>query len=304
MLAAILFGCSNQSNKEIVSSSSSIVKNISSESVASTISSITSSKSVVSSKSSSKPSYSSFTITPYERKDTSQINEDITKGYDTTPKSFPGMGKAPYLAKDLDRCAYLQEYNSLYTFLTDQKQIFLTFDLGYENGYTNSILDTLKQKNVKAIFFITQQPLISNPEIIKRIADEGHLLGNHTKLHKNFSEISVDTMKSEVLDLEQIVFEKIGVKMKYFRFPSGNYNEKSLFIIKQLGLVSVFWDFSYLDWDRENQPDEKEALSKVVASFHSGEIMLLHAISKTNAAILPTVIDKARQQGYEFSLLP
>ena len=185
--------------------------------------------------------------------------------------------------------------------LNDEKKICLTFDEGYENGYTPQILDTLKEKGVKAIFFVTYDFASQNPELVKRMIDEGHIVGNHSYRHYTMDEVSDDVAKEEVSYLHKYVKDKFGYTMSYFRFPKGEFSERSLQIVKDLGYKSVFWSFAYADWDPDNQSEENQAFTHICESTHPGAIFLLHAVSKTNADILGKVIDDVKKQGYTFS---
>lgn len=185
--------------------------------------------------------------------------------------------------------------------LNDEKKICLTFDEGYENGYTPQILDTLKEKGVKAIFFVTYDFASQNPDLVKRMIDEGHIVGNHSYRHYTMDEVSDDVAKEEVSYLHKYVKDKFGYTMSYFRFPKGEFSERSLQIVKDLGYKSVFWSFAYADWDPNNQTEENQAFTHICESTHPGAIFLLHAVSKTNADILGKVIDDVKKQGYTFS---
>ncbi len=185
-------------------------------------------------------------------------------------------------------------------FASDKKEILLTFDEGYENGFTPSILDTLKEKNVKAVFFVTYDFAKDNNDLIRRMIDEGHIVGNHSYHHYSMDELDNETAEEEVMFLHRYIKDNFNYTMSYFRFPKGEFSEQNLALLKRLGYTSVFWSFAYADWDVNAQPDESAAFTKICESTHPGEIMLLHAVSKTNADILPKVIDDIRQQGYEF----
>lgn len=185
--------------------------------------------------------------------------------------------------------------------LEDEKTVCLTFDEGYENGFTPKILDTLKEKNVKAIFFVTYDFAKDNPEIIKRMIDEGHTVGNHTYRHYTMDEVELSVAEEEISYLHNYMKEKHNYEMKYFRFPKGEFSEQTLYLAKTMGYKSVFWSFAYADWDIENQPSEKTALDSIMSSLHNGEIILLHAVSSANANVLPSVIDEIHKQGYNFT---
>lgn len=185
----------------------------------------------------------------------------------------------------------------------DKKSIYLTFDYGYEAGYTPEILDVLKNNQVKACFFITAHYLNTQADLVKQMIDEGHVLGNHTVNHKSMPELNEEQITKEVMELHQVINEKFGYEMKYLRPPKGEFNEKSLQQIKKLGYKTVMWSFAYKDWEEKSQPNEEKSIKNILDNLHNGEIMLLHGTSKTNKNILDSVIKKAREQGYEFKSL-
>lgn len=185
--------------------------------------------------------------------------------------------------------------------LDDKKEICLTFDEGYENGFTPSILDTLKEKKVSAIFFVTYDFAKSNPDLVKRMIDEGHTVGNHTYRHLTMDEIGIDKATEEIVFLDSFIKENFDYKMTLFRFPKGEFSEQTLALTQKLGYTSVFWSFAYADWDTSNPVDKDEAFKTITEYTHNGEIMLLHAVSETNAEILGDVIDSVREQGYSFT---
>ncbi len=185
--------------------------------------------------------------------------------------------------------------------LADDKNICLTFDEGYENGYTAQILDTLKEKNVKAIFFCTYDYVKDNPELVNRMINEGHIVGNHSYRHYNFTQIDVETARDEITILHDYVAEQFGYEMKYFRFPEGAFSAQALALTKDLGYSTLFWSFAYADWDRENPPSNETAFEKITSSVHNGAILLLHAVCKSNAEVLGDVIDNIIEQGYTFT---
>lgn len=183
-------------------------------------------------------------------------------------------------------------------FLTDEGKICLTFDEGYENGYTAKILDTLKEKGVKAVFFVTYDYCRTSPELVQRMIDEGHVIGNHTYTHPSLPDCSDREVAEEVNLLHEYVLENFGYEMTLFRFPMGEFSERTLSAVENLGYTSVFWSFAYSDWDISAQPDPTAAYTKITDSTHSG-IYLLHAVSSTNAQILGSIIDFWRAEGYE-----
>lgn len=181
--------------------------------------------------------------------------------------------------------------------------IYLTFDVGYEGGYTNQILDTLKGNDVKAAFFVTGQFVKTNPEIVKRMIDEGHIVGNHTINHKSMPDCSEDVLKDEIMGLHQKIYEQFDYEMKYMRPPKGEYSEKTLAYVQKLGYIPVMWSFAYDDWEDSKQGREEYGKQKIFDNLHNGEIMLLHATSKDNANILDNVLKEIKKQGYEFKTL-
>lgn len=184
-----------------------------------------------------------------------------------------------------------------------RKIIYLTFDEGYEAGYTEKILNTLKENNVKATFFITSHYLNTASKLVERMIKEGHCVGNHTCSHPSLPQITDEQIEKEIMKLHQAVYEKFNYEMKFMRPPKGEIDERSLIKISELGYKTVMWSFAYFDWDEKKQPSNEEAQKMIINNFHSGEIMLLHPNSKTNSDVLDTIIKQAQKQGYEFMLL-
>lgn len=178
------------------------------------------------------------------------------------------------------------------------KQIWLTFDEGYENGCTAGILDTLKEKNVRAVFFVTYDYCKRNPELVKRMIAEGHTVGNHTWSHPSLPECSPDELYSELSLLHEYVRDEFGYDMYVMRPPKGEFSQRVLTCAKELGYTTVLWSFAYPDWDVNNQPDPEQAFQKITGKSHNGAVYLLHAVSETNAAILGRVIDYWRDNGF------
>lgn len=187
---------------------------------------------------------------------------------------------------------------------TTDKKIYLTFDEGYEYGCTPSILSTLKEKDVKAVFFVTKPYAEEDPDLVRQIIDEGHILGNHSVTHPSagIPSLSLDDQKQEVMGNHEYIKQNFNYDMCLFRFPAGKFSEQSLAILNNCGYRGVFWSFAYLDYDVNNQPNEAESLQKLVDKLHPGAIYLLHAESWTNTNILGSFIDKAREAGYEFGI--
>ena len=204
-----------------------------------------------------------------------------------------------------ESASFLKESNGYYLGDTSKKIIYLTFDEGYEKGYTGSILDTLKELNIPAAFFVVKPYITSNPELVKRMVNEGHLVCNHTNHHPSMASITdSDKFKKELTDVEDAYKSLIGSDMpKYFRPPMGKYSKYSLEKTKELGYKSIFWSFAYKDWLVDDQPSESYAIEKIKKGAHSGEIMLLHAVSNTNTKVLKTVLSDLQKEGYEFKPL-
>ena len=186
---------------------------------------------------------------------------------------------------------------------TSKKIIYLTMDEGFENDTTAGILDVLKEKGVKATFFLTKYFTDEMPEMIQRMIDEGHQLGNHTCTHPNMPNLSIEEQTDQVMTLQNMIKDQFGYDMKYFRYPEGVYSDQSLGLINNLGLKVVFWSYAYNDYSDE-QPPVDESLAKAVDAVHPGAIYLLHASSTTNAAFLADFIDQCRDRGYEFGIYP
>lgn len=202
----------------------------------------------------------------------------------------------------LDTKSYkvIKDYNGLALGNENSKNVYLTFDCGYEDGYTSAILDTLKENNVTAVFFITGHYLNTASDLVKRMIEEGHIVGNHTVNHKCLPNISDDEIKKEVMNLHNAVFEKFGYEMNYFRPPKGEFSERVVSIIKELGYTTVMWSSAYDDWDKNKQGREEYGKRKILDNLHNGCVLLLHSTSKDNMEILGDVIKETRNMGYEF----
>lgn len=209
--------------------------------------------------------------------------------------------KQPDLGKENNEL--INKYEGYCLGNSEKKYIYLTFDEGYEAGYTEKILYTLKENDVKAAFFITAHYLNTNEDLVKRMIDEGNTVGNHTVKHKSMPDLSDEEIKTEVMDLHMALYEKFGYEMKYLRPPKGEYSERTLDVCNSLGYKTVMWSFAYKDWEENNQSGEENAKKMIIDNFHNGEIMLLHGNSKDNANVLDYIIKEAKNQGYEFKTL-
>lgn len=199
----------------------------------------------------------------------------------------------------------LKKNNSYYVGTGDDKVIYLTFDAGFENGNTDKILDTLKEEKVPAAFFLVGTYIRDNPELVKRMVKEKHIVGNHTMNHPDMSAIANKEEFAKALTGAEKIYKKvIGKKMpKYYRPPEGKYSKANLQMAKQLGYTTVFWSLAYVDWEVNNQPTKEQAFSKLIPRVHPGTVLLLHSTSETNANILKDLIREYKKMGYEFRSL-
>ena len=197
----------------------------------------------------------------------------------------------------------LEEYNGIAMGNDKEKKVYLTFDEGYEAGYTSKLLDILKDNDVKAAFFITGHYLNTQPELVERMIKEGHIVGNHTVNHKSMPDLDSEEIKKEIMNLHSAVYEKFNYEMKYIRPPKGEFSEQSLSVIKNLGYKTTMWSLAYDDWDENKQGREEYGKDKIISNIHNGAIILLHANSIDNSNILDSLIKEIKNMGYEFKSL-
>ena len=216
--------------------------------------------------------------------------------------SFRSSGQPPIGPAN---SAVLKGYDAAYIGDTGEKVIYLTFDAGYENGCTAKILDILKKHEVPAAFFLVGNYLQKNGDLVRRMVEEGHIVGNHTMHHPDMSKLSDKAeFSKELLELEALFKEITGEDMpKYYRPPQGTYSEKNLEMARELGYKTVFWSLAYVDWNNDSQPSAEYAFSKLLPRTHNGAVVLLHSTSQTNAAILDELLTRWKQQGYRFATL-
>lgn len=194
--------------------------------------------------------------------------------------------------------------DSFYVGNNDEKTLYLTFDAGYDNGNLSKILDVLKEKDVKATFFVTGDFITREKELVQRIVSEGHLVGNHTYHHKKITKLDRAKIKEELDLLNETYKEVIGTDMpNFFRPPEGEFNRESLLYIKSLGYKTFFWSVAYDDWNTKNQKGVNYAYNKIMDNLHNGAIILLHTVSSDNANVLSKVIDDCIKSGYSFKNL-
>ncbi len=198
-----------------------------------------------------------------------------------------------------------KEYGALYMGEPDDKTIYLTFDAGYSNENLEKTLDVLKEENVQGAFFILPGIIKNSPETVKRMADEGHMVCNHSTHHCNMAKItSYEEFQKELEGIETLYKDSFGLEMeKFFRPPEGAFSEQTLEFCRKAGYTPVFWSFAYADWDNNSQPNPEKSLNKILSNTHNGMVLLLHPTSKTNAEILKPLIAELKDQGYSFGSL-
>ncbi|WP_248562860.1 delta-lactam-biosynthetic de-N-acetylase [Niallia sp. NCCP-28] len=224
-------------------------------------------------------------------------NQPIHWGFKKAANEAPAEA-----GKELDEL--LGKYGAYYKENTDKKVLYLTFDNGYENGYTGKILDVLKKEKVPGTFFITGHYLKTAPDLVKRMANEGHIIGNHSYHHPDFTQVSDEKLKSE---LESVVAETeslTGKKgMTYLRPPRGIFSERTLKLAKEMGYTQVFWSLAFVDWKTDQQKGWKYSYDNIMSQVHPGCILLLHTVSKDNADALEQAIKDLKKRGYTFKSL-
>ena len=216
--------------------------------------------------------------------------------------SFRREGTRPEGNADINE---LKQYNAYYAEDTDEKVLYLTFDAGYENGNTPAILDALKKHGAPAAFFVVGNFIEDEPELVKRMVEEGHIVGNHTMTHPDMSAISTqESFQEELAGVEKLYEDLTGEPMtRFYRPPRGVYSISNLAMADNLGYATFFWSLAYVDWNQEQQPSREEAFSKLLPRVHPGAIVLLHSTSSTNAEILDELLTKWEEMGYSFAPL-
>jgi len=216
-----------------------------------------------------------------------------------------GFGKSGECPTGNSSAEELKKYNAYYVGDTKEKKIYLTFDCGYENGNTEAILDALKKHNAHATFFVVGHYLESAPELVNRMVEEGHTVGNHTYHHPDMSKISdQSSFQKEMDDVRSLFKEVTGKEMAmYYRPPQGKYSVANLQMAKDLGYSTFFWSLAYVDWNTDAQPSHEEAFKKLTGRIHPGAVVLLHNTSKTNGEILDELLSKWEEMGYSFGTL-
>ena len=229
-------------------------------------------------------------------------SQKISSSSENWGLSFPEEGAAPV---GNATCDELAAYNAYYRDRREKNILYLTFDCGYENGNTEKILDTLKQHEVPAAFFVVGNFLSTSPDLIKRMAQEGHVVGNHTYHHPDMSEISArESFEKELKEVEDAYQKITGKPMtKFYRPPQGKYSTENLQMAKDMGYHTFFWSLAYVDWYEDDQPSREEAFEKLLGRIHPGAIVLLHSTSSTNGDILDELLTRWKEMGYSFGSL-
>lgn len=224
---------------------------------------------------------------------------EVAAGITDWGLSFQSEGAPPVAYASQE---YLRNFDALYVGDANQKEIYITFDAGFENGNTERILDALKKHGVKATFFLVGNYFETQPELVKRMAEEGHTIGNHTYSHPDMSKISdIQSFQTELQKNEALYRNILGSEMpKLYRPPQGKFCEENLKMAQQLGYSTVFWSLAYVDWYTDDQPTPEQAFSKLLPRIHPGAVVLLHSTSSTNAEILDELLTKWEETGYSF----
>ena len=235
----------------------------------------------------------------------SHVDKNVSVMANSSENWGLGFGEAGQKPRGNKTADELKEYNAYFLEETTDKIVYLTFDAGYENGNMEPILDALAKHKVKATFFVVGNYLETSPELVKRMAREGHTVANHTYHHKDMSAMSDKAaFEKELVDLETLYEEITGQKMtKFYRPPQGSYCEENLQMAKEMGYHTFFWSLAYVDWYEDKQPSKEEAFDKLLNRIHPGAIVLLHSTSKTNGEIMDELLTKWEEMGYRFGTL-
>ena len=237
-----------------------------------------------------------------DKREQSVLSESVMMETQDWGLGFSEQGQPPAGMASVEE---LKAYDTYYLGDSSEKKIYLTFDAGYENGNTQEILNALEKHNVKATFFVVGHYLETAPELVKKMVEAGHTVGNHTYHHYDMSKISDKaSFEKEMKSVEEKYKEITGQEMtKYYRPPQGKYSLENLKMAKELGYHTFFWSLAYVDWKTDAQPSHEEAFEKLMSRIHPGAIVLLHNTSSTNAEILEELLSKWEAEGYSFGTL-
>lgn len=244
----------------------------------------------------------SFAVKQNNESVTTVAEEDMVAAISDWGLSFQVEGQTPVGNVSADT---LKQWDAYYVGDENEKTIYITFDAGYENGNTEAILDALKKHDAPACFFVVGNYIESEPELIKRMVEEGHIVGNHTETHPDMSKISdISAFEAELKGVSDKYYELTGEEMKkFYRPPQGKFSEDNLQQAQQLGYKTIFWSLAYVDWYTDNQPTRDQAFDKLIPRIHNGAIVLLHSTSSTNAEILDDLLTEWENLGYSFGCL-
>lgn len=249
------------------------------------------------------------TIAPLEPTAIEVMETDLTTDYAEYENESKGWGQGIPVNEENRpiSCDIYQEkygeYGGVFIMPADEKKMYLTFDEGYENGYTPIILDALKEKNCPAVFFVTLPYVKSHPDLVQRMIDEGHIVGNHSVRHKQMPSLSAQEQIEEIAGLHNYMVENFNYQMSLFRPPEGVWSTRTMYIASQLGYKTILWSYAYADWDPQKQLGVETAFPKVSKAAHNGAVYLLHAVSKDNSEMLGDLIDYWRDEGYSLEPL-
>ena len=236
-----------------------------------------------------------------------EINNENYEQYNNDTKAWWFIRNKQHKPSGSGEEFSISEYSGYYlnkNVSENDKVIYLTFDCGYENGFTPAILDTLAEKDVKAMFFLTKDFIVKNPEYVKRMKEEGHLVGNHTVRHLSSPSLTPEELEAELLEVSKVMEEKTGYKIDpFFRPPMGEYSERTLKVTQDMGYASIFWSIAYYDYDVNDQPGKEYVTDHFATYHHNGTIVLMHNTSESNAQALPEVVDLLKAEGYRFGVL-
>ena len=246
-----------------------------------------------------------FVLSGCNTYDEEKLNLPVEVSGTENVKNGWGMRKMPGGRPEFtkDQISSMENNNCIYMGSEHEKVMYLTFDEGYENGYTAAILDTLLKHNIPAAFFITGPYLKEHNDLVKRMVNEGHIVGNHTVNHPSLPDCNIERMKKEISELSDAFFKIYGIQMKYLRPPMGEYSERTLQITSQMNYINVFWSFAYRDWETNNQKGAEYAFNEITKNFHNGAVILLHAVSRDNSNALEKILTEAINYGYTWKTL-
>lgn len=241
--------------------------------------------------------------TPASKPETPDVPET---GLSNTKMGWSFVRNSEHQVPGIPKAArFITKYGGMYVGDTSRKVIYLTFDNGYENGYTTPILEALRNNGVKASFFVLESYINKNPELIKQMVADGHAVLNHTSSHTSMPDVSDSRIEEEIQKTEEAFRNVTGKEMApYLRPPSGEFSERSVALTQRLGYSTVFWSMAFKDWDVNDQPGADYSYNHVMTNAHPGAIILLHAVSSSNAGALDRILKDLKAEGYEFSLLP